>query len=120
MLLLETKNLAKHFGGLKALDGIDLRVERERIVSIIGPNGAGKTTLFNCITGMYRPTKGTALFYDRDIAGMRRYAARRSQRWRRPPRIGMLTIFEPTVGDWTGLFAGESWWRPKCVRHGLR
>ena len=71
MLLLETKNLAKHFGGLKALDGIDLRIERERIVSIIGPNGAGKTTLFNCITGMYRPTKGTALFYDRDIAGMR-------------------------------------------------
>jgi len=48
-----------------------LRIERERIVSIIGPNGAGKTTLFNCITGMYRPTKGTALFYDRDIAGMR-------------------------------------------------
>ena len=43
MLLLETKNLSKHFGGLKAVDGIDMRLERERIVSIIGPNGAGKT-----------------------------------------------------------------------------
>jgi branched-chain amino acid transport system ATP-binding protein len=70
MLLLETKNLTKHFGGLKALDGIDMRVERERIVSIIGPNGAGKTTFFNCITGMYQPTRGQAIFHNRDLSGM--------------------------------------------------
>jgi len=70
MLLLETKNLTKHFGGLKAVDDIDMRVERERIVSIIGPNGAGKTTFFNCITGIYRPTKGTIIFHDRDITVM--------------------------------------------------
>ena len=70
MLLLETKDLTRHFGGLKALDGIDMRVERERIVSIIGPNGAGKTTFFNCITGMYQPSKGKAIFHDRDITGM--------------------------------------------------
>jgi branched-chain amino acid transport system ATP-binding protein len=70
MLLLETKNLAKHFGGLKAIDDIDMRVERERIVSIIGPNGAGKTTFFNCITGINRPTKGTVIFHDRDITAM--------------------------------------------------
>lgn len=70
MLLLETKNLTRHFGGLKALDGIDMRVERERIVSIIGPNGAGKTTFFNCITGMYRPTKGSVVFHDRDVTAM--------------------------------------------------
>ncbi len=70
MLLLETKNLTKHFGGLKALDGVDMRVERERIMSIIGPNGAGKTTFFNCITGMYQPTNGSAIFHDRDVTGM--------------------------------------------------
>ncbi len=70
MLLLETKNLSKHFGGLTALDGIDMRVERERIVSVIGPNGAGKTTFFNCITGVYRPTRGHAIFLDRDVTGM--------------------------------------------------
>ena len=70
MLLLETKQLTKHFGGLKALEDIDMRVERERIVSIIGPNGAGKTTFFNCITGMYRPTRGVILFHDRDITTM--------------------------------------------------
>ncbi len=70
MLLLETKNLTKHFGGLKALDSVDMRVERERIMSIIGPNGAGKTTFFNCITGMYQPKKGAVLFHDRDVTGM--------------------------------------------------
>ena len=70
MLLFETKNLTKHFGGLRAVDGVDLRVERERIVSIIGPNGAGKTTLFNCITGIYQPTRGTVMFQDRDVTGM--------------------------------------------------
>ncbi len=70
MLLLETKNLIKHFGGLNALDGIGMRVERERIVSIIGPNGAGKTTFFNCITGIYKPTAGNIIFHDRDVTGM--------------------------------------------------
>lgn len=70
MLLLETKTLAKNFGGLKALDGIDMRIERERIVSIIGPNGAGKTTFFNCITGIYPPGRGKIVFHDRDITGM--------------------------------------------------
>ncbi|MDA8098105.1 MAG: ABC transporter ATP-binding protein [Nitrospiraceae bacterium] len=70
MLLLETRNLTKHFGGLKALEAVDLRVERERIVSIIGPNGAGKTTFFNCLTGIYQPTKGTVVFHDRDVTGM--------------------------------------------------
>ncbi|HUJ19359.1 MAG TPA: ABC transporter ATP-binding protein [Nitrospirota bacterium] len=70
MLLLETKTLTKNFGGLKALDGVDMRLERERIVSIIGPNGAGKTTFFNCITGIYQPTRGKAIFHDRDITGM--------------------------------------------------
>ena len=70
MLLLETKNLTKHFGGLKAIEGVDMRVERERIVSVIGPNGAGKTTFFNCVTGIYQPSQGTVHFHDRDVTGM--------------------------------------------------
>lgn len=70
MLLLETKNLSKHFGGLKALEAVDLRVERERIVSVIGPNGAGKTTFFNCVTGIYQPTLGSIIYHDRDVTGM--------------------------------------------------
>lgn len=47
------------FGGLRALDSLDLTVGQEEIVALIGPNGAGKTTLFNCITGIYPPTHGT-------------------------------------------------------------
>ncbi len=70
MLLFETRDLTKHFGGLKAVEDVNIRVERERIVSVIGPNGAGKTTLFNCITGIYRPTSGRVLFQDRDITAM--------------------------------------------------
>jgi branched-chain amino acid transport system ATP-binding protein len=56
--LLEVTNLTKNFGGLRALDNISLTVRQGEIVALIGPNGAGKTTFFNCITGIYPPTKG--------------------------------------------------------------
>ncbi|MBW2677539.1 MAG: ABC transporter ATP-binding protein [Deltaproteobacteria bacterium] len=59
--ILEVKELTKDFGGLRALDRIDLKVHRGQIVALIGPNGAGKTTFFNCITGIYKPTKGEML-----------------------------------------------------------
>jgi branched-chain amino acid transport system ATP-binding protein len=56
--VLEVKKLSKDFGGLRALDEVDLDVEEQEIVALIGPNGAGKTTFFNCVTGLYRPTEG--------------------------------------------------------------
>jgi branched-chain amino acid transport system ATP-binding protein len=56
--VLDIKSLSMHFGGLKAIDRIDLTVNHGEIVALIGPNGAGKTTLFNCITGIYEPTAG--------------------------------------------------------------
>jgi branched-chain amino acid transport system ATP-binding protein len=56
--LLEVKGLTKDFGGLRALDAIDLHVNNGEIVALIGPNGAGKTTFFNCVTGIYPPSKG--------------------------------------------------------------
>lgn len=70
-MLLKTKNLTKAFGGLAAIDNIDLEIKQGEIVSLIGPNGAGKTTLFNCITGIYRPSKGEIIFNDENIHGLK-------------------------------------------------
>ena len=70
MSVLEVKDLSIHFGGIKALQHVDLRAGEWEIVGIIGPNGAGKTTLFNCITGFYRPTSGNVFYRGRDITGL--------------------------------------------------
>ena len=68
--LLETIGLAKRFGGLNALSGVDFHVNEGEIVSIIGPNGAGKTTFFNVVSGMFMPDKGETLFKGQNIAGL--------------------------------------------------
>jgi branched-chain amino acid transport system ATP-binding protein len=59
--ILDVKNLTMLFGGLRAVDAVDLDVAEGEIVALIGPNGAGKTTFFNCITGIYDPTDGDVL-----------------------------------------------------------
>lgn len=59
------------FGGLRALDMIDLTVEVDEIVGLIGPNGAGKTTVFNCVTGMFAPTSGEILYRGESLADVR-------------------------------------------------
>jgi branched-chain amino acid transport system ATP-binding protein len=68
-VLLETKGLTKHFGGLAAVSQLDLYVNQGEIVGLIGPNGAGKTTVFNLITGFLRPTRGKVIFDGYDITG---------------------------------------------------
>jgi branched-chain amino acid transport system ATP-binding protein len=61
--LLEVKGLTMDFGGLRAVDSVSLDVCAGEIVALIGPNGAGKTTFFNCVTGIYKPTKGDILVH---------------------------------------------------------
>jgi len=68
--LLELRGLTRRFGGLTAVDGIDLDVEDGELVSIIGPNGAGKTTLFNLVTGLDAPNAGSVAFAGAPITGM--------------------------------------------------
>lgn len=69
--LLECKNLTKYFGGLAAVNNINLQVERGAILGIIGPNGAGKTTLFHLITGFEKVTSGTVEFKGEDITNLK-------------------------------------------------
>ena len=69
--LLQVRGLTQRFGGLTAVDGVDLDIHTGQIFSIIGPNGAGKTTVFNLITGIYKPTAGEILFEGTSVAGMR-------------------------------------------------
>lgn len=66
------------FGGLKALTQVSMDVEEGRIFSIIGPNGAGKTTIFNCITGIYHPSRGSIQFRGRDMVGRKPHDAARA------------------------------------------
>ena len=69
MALLEINSLAKQFGGIKALDGVDFQIDEGEIVSVIGPNGAGKTSFFNVISGMFKPDAGTIIFDGEEIGG---------------------------------------------------
>ena len=68
--MLSLRGLTRRFGGLTAVDAIDLDLARGELISIIGPNGAGKTTLFNLVTGLDRPDAGTAHFEGQDITGL--------------------------------------------------
>lgn len=71
MKLLEIQDLAIHFGGVKAVDGVSFDVNEGEIFAIIGPNGAGKSTIFNLISRVYTPTKGNIRFKGQDITGLK-------------------------------------------------
>lgn len=87
--ILEVRGVTRHFYGVHALNGVDLKILPHRITGLIGPNGAGKTTLFNCLSGILRPHGGRILFDGTDITG-----------WR-PDRItrrGMVRTFQIARG----------------------
>ena len=69
--MLKIKDLNKSFGGLKAVNNVNLEVDKGSITGLIGPNGAGKTTLFNTIAGLYAPDKGDVYLEERNIAGLK-------------------------------------------------
>ena len=70
MAILETTDLTKRFGGVTAVDGVDLTIPTAEITSLIGPNGAGKTTLFDMLAGALTPTTGSIRFQEEDITGL--------------------------------------------------
>ncbi len=72
-ILLKTENITQRFGGLTAVDNVNVELKKNEIVGIIGPNGAGKTTFFNAITGMRVPTSGKIYYKNKDITGKKPY-----------------------------------------------
>jgi branched-chain amino acid transport system ATP-binding protein len=108
--LLSVRDVTKRFGGLVAVNSLELEVPPESITSVIGPNGAGKSTLFNCITGFYSPEEGDIIFEGKPIQGLspdeitRRGIARTYQNIR---LFNSLTAIENVmVGLHTRLKAG--------------
>lgn len=89
MTFFAASGLAKHFGGVYAVDDVDLAVTEGDVVAVIGPNGAGKTTLVNLVTGVIEPDAGAVRFADRDITGvpLHRLAAMGLSRSFQHPRI---------------------------------
>ena len=68
-IMLETKDLGITFGGLKAVQNLNLTIKKKQIYGLVGPNGAGKTTVFNIITGVYQPTSGTYYLDGKELKG---------------------------------------------------
>ena len=71
MAMLEVKNLAISFGGLRAVSGFEITIEKGQLYGLIGPNGAGKTTAFNLLTGVYKPDEGSIVLDGVNITGKR-------------------------------------------------
>lgn len=137
-LLLSIQGLTRRFGGVTAVDGIDLHLSQGDLVSVIGPNGAGKTTLFNLITGLDRPDAGSVLFDGTDITGANpvqvahKGLARTFQHGRVFGNLSVLDnvlvgahtrlqAVKPSVPSWAaplGAVAelGLALWRPAAVR----
>jgi len=90
-MILEVRGLTRHFGGIRALDGVDFRIGRGELAGIIGPNGSGKTTLFNVITGIYRPDRGSVTMEEEEITGLPPHAITR-----RALTCGVRPVMSPT------------------------
>lgn len=99
--LLRLENVARSFGGVRALNDVSCDIPEGRIVGVIGPNGAGKTTLFNLITGAYQVSSGTVLYEGRDITSQRPY---------RIARLGIARTFQNIR-----LFVGMTVWEHLLV-----
>lgn len=96
-VILETKGLTKRFGGLTAVDSVNLRLDERELRCIIGPNGCGKTTLFNLITGYYKPSAGQVLYRGQDITGKAVYHISKmgiGRKFQVPSVFGQLSVYE--------------------------
>jgi len=105
-LILIIKSLSKHFGALKAVEGVSFVVKKGEILGLIGPNGAGKTTITNVVTGTYPKTSGTVIFENTDISNLKPYQIARKGLARTfqvvKPLLGMTVEENVLVGSLYG------------------
>ncbi len=104
--MLEAKNLSRHFGGVKAVDGLELTVRRGEILGLIGPNGSGKSTTVNLIAGLYAPTTGSLAFEGRDIGALAPH---------RRAELGIARTFQ-NIRLFTQLTVWQNLWAAEVVR----
>jgi branched-chain amino acid transport system ATP-binding protein len=97
MTLLKVQDVRRCFGGVVAVDQVSFQVAAGQIKAVIGPNGAGKTTLFNIISGLLQPDRGTVLFKDRSLAGLRPFQIARaglSRTFQNPSLFLQMNVLE--------------------------
>ncbi len=119
MSFFAVNDLTMVFGGLVALNGVSLAVERGSITAVIGPNGAGKTTLFNCVFGLYKPTSGEVTFKGQRISGLKPHQIAHQGLGRTFQNIElfskMTTLDNLLLGRHrhmkTGVLGGATFWR---------
>ena len=116
MSILEVNNVNKHFGGLKALNNVNLEVEAGTVHAIIGPNGAGKSTLLNCFVGRLEPDTGSVTFDGQSLLGIKPFEINQlgvSRVFQTPEIFGALTLIEnvmiPAFAKRDGAFHMEPW-----------
>ena len=103
MRLLEANGLTKYFGGLAALEDVDIHTDAGEIVALIGPNGAGKTTTFNLLTGFDRPTRGEVIFKNHDVTGLKPHRIARhglSRTWQQTVLFKNMTVLDSVALGW--------------------
>ena len=109
--LMRVEDLKMYFGGLKAIDGLDLVINEGETLGIIGPDGAGKTTLFNAICGVYKPTGGKVIFKGQEVQGQPAYVMARkgiARTFQISKPLADLTILDNVVAaagvhEYTGM-----------------
>lgn len=118
MSILEVKGVSMRFGGLQALDNVNLKVEENSIHAIIGPNGAGKSTLLNCFIGKLMPDEGTVVFDSQSLLGAKPHEINQmgvSRVFQTPEIFADLTVMEnvmiPCFATRDGAFKPNFWGR---------
>ncbi|MFF7710407.1 ATP-binding cassette domain-containing protein [Pseudomonas sp. NPDC007930] len=120
--LLQTRGLTMRFGGLVALDGLDLHIAPREILALLGPNGSGKTTCFNVITGLYKASAGSVTFAGEDLSGRSPQSVYRHGITRTFQRLRLslpLTVFDNVVAGNT-RHLDESLWFNLFRRQGFK